>query len=322
LTRTHSPYQLPEVLGDVSRTVDALNTDELSQSLATMAETFSDTPPDLRLAVAGAARIAETVDKRDAQLRALLANAEKVTTVLAKRSDEIVRLVGDANSLLAQLRSQSAALDQISGNITRLAEQLKGFVNENRQQFGPVLDQLNIVLNILDSKKDKIQKSLTMLNRYALALGESLSSGPFFKTYIANLLPGQFLQPFIDAAFSDLGLDPNVLLPSELSDPGTGQPATPALPLPYPRTGQGGEPRLTLPDAITGNPGDPRYPYREPLPAPSPGGPPPGPPAVPPGGSPTAPTPSPVYVPAPNEVAPQANSDPAVHGQAAQGGTR
>jgi phospholipid/cholesterol/gamma-HCH transport system substrate-binding protein len=92
-------------------------------------------------------------------------------------------------------------------------------------------------------------------------------------------LPGQFVQPFIDAAFSDLGLDPNVLLPSDRTDPQTGQPGTPALPVPFPRTGQGGEPALNLPDAITGKPGDPRYPYREPLPAPPPGGPPPGPPA-------------------------------------------
>jgi hypothetical protein len=72
---------------------------------------------------------------------------------------------------------------------------------------------------------------------------------------------GQFVQPFIDAAFSDLGVDPNVLLPSQLTDPETGQPGTPALPMPYPRTGQGGEPSLTVPDAITGNPGDARYPY-------------------------------------------------------------
>ena len=50
-----------------------------------------------------------------------------------------------------------------------------------------------------------------MLGNYAMSLGESVSSGPFFKSYIANLLPGQFVQPFIDAAFSDLGLDPNVL---------------------------------------------------------------------------------------------------------------
>jgi hypothetical protein len=81
-----------------------------------------------------------------------------------------------------------------------------------------------------------------------------------------------------------LGLDPNVLAPSQLVEPGVGQPATPALPVPFPRTGQGGDPRLTLPDAIIGNPGDQGcgppgvplpgptgcYPYREPLPAPAP----------------------------------------------------
>ena len=124
---------------------------------------------------------------------------------------------------------------------------------------------------------------------------------------MVNLLPGQFVQPFVDAAFSDLGLDPNVLLPSERTDPQVGQPGTPALPVPYPRTGQGGEPHLTLPDAITGNPGDPRYPYREPLPAPPPGGPPPGPPAPSPPelASTPEPTPSPVFVPAPGEEIPR-----------------
>ena len=104
-----------------------------------------------------------------------------------------------------------------------------------------------------------------------MSLGESVSSGPFFKAYIANLLPGQFVQPFVDAAFSDLGLDPQrvVALATHRS---AGRPAgTPPLPVPYPRTGQGGQPNLNLPDAITGNPGDPRYPYREPLPAPPPG---------------------------------------------------
>jgi len=49
-----------------------------------------------------------------------------------------------------------------------------------------------------------------------------------------------------DAAFSDLGLDPATLSPSQRVDPQTGQPAIRHFPVPYPRTGQGGEPRLTL----------------------------------------------------------------------------
>ncbi|MET0702486.1 MAG: MCE family protein [Mycobacterium sp.] len=293
LSRTVSPYQLPDALADLATTISGLDTNQLSDSLSTLSQTFADTPADLQQAVQGVARFAATINSRDTQLRSLLDNAAKVTGVLAKRTDAIVGLVHDTNALLAQLRTQSEAIDRIWTSISAVAQQLKAFIAENRQQLKPALDKLNGVLAIVDNRKERLQQAVKLLNSYAMSLGESVSSGPFFKAYIANLLPGQFVQPFVDAAFSDLGLDPNVLAPSQRVDPQTGQPGTPALPVPYPRTGQGGEPHLNLPDAITGNPGDPRYPYREPLPAPPPGGPPPGPPAsVGP-----EPTPSPVLVP-------------------------
>jgi phospholipid/cholesterol/gamma-HCH transport system substrate-binding protein len=318
LDRTTSPYQLPDALGELATTISGLNTNQLSDSLRVLSDTFADTPPQLRIAVEGVARFSDTLNQRDAQLRGLLTNANKATTVLADRSNQIVSLIANSNSLLAELETQSAAIDQISGNISALSQQLHGFIGENRDTMKPALDKLNGVLTIIDNRKERVQKSIQLLTQYSMSLGESVGSGPFFKTYVANLLPGQFLQPFIDAAFSDLGLDPNTKLPSELTDPQIGQPGTPALPVPFPRTGQGGEPRLTIPDAITGNPGDQGcgppgiplpgptgcYPYREPPPAPPPGGPPPGPPAPAPPGlqSTPLPTPSPVMEPAPGEV--------------------
>lgn len=304
LERTTSPYQLPDALGDLATAISGLDTNRLSESLAVLADTFSGTAPDLKVAVAGVARFSATLNDRDAQLRNLLAEANKATTVLSRRSDEIVRLVADSNALLAQLQGQSRALDRISTDIAAASRQIKGFIADNRQTLKPTPDKLDEALGIVDKRKERIQLAIKRFDQYALSLGESMSSGPWFNFYIANLIPGQFLQPFVDAAFSDLGLDPNVLLPSQLTDPQVGQPGTPPLPVPYPRTGQGGEPRLNLPDAITGNPGDPRYPYREPPPAPPPGGPPPGPPALAPGQTappPAPPSPSPVYVPAPGE---------------------
>jgi phospholipid/cholesterol/gamma-HCH transport system substrate-binding protein len=320
IDRTTSPYQLPDALGDVTTAIAGLNTTQLSESLATLAQTFSDTPEELQVAVQGVARFAQTLNERDANLRKLLENANKATGVLAKRTDEVVSLVRDTNALLAELRTQSAALDQIWYSVSAAAQQLKGFIEENREELRPALDKLNGVLTIIDNRKERLQLAVKGLGTYAMSLGESIGSGPFFKAYVVNLLPGQFVQPFIDAAFSDLGLDPATLPPSQLTDPQTGQPGTPALPVPYPRTGQGGDPHLTLPDAITGNPGDQGcgppglplpgptgcYPYREPLPAPPPGGPPPGPPAASPPGlqSTPEPTPAPVYVPAPGEAPP------------------
>ena len=302
IERTMSAYQLPDAIGDLTMTISGLDTSELSRSMDVLSNTFKDTPPALKVALEGVSRFSDTVNRRDDQLRRLLENANKTTAVLAERSDQVVSLVADTNALLATLQEQSAALDQISANISAFARELKGFIADNRDTFKPAIDKLNGVLSIVDNRKADVQKTIKQLNGYIMSLGESASGGPFFKAYISNLLPGQFVQPFVDAAFSDLGLDPNVLLPSQRTDPQVGQPGTPALPVPYPRTGQGGEPRLTIPDAITGNeddqqcgppgvplPGPGCYPYREPPPAPPPGGPPPGPPAASPTPVPSAP---------------------------------
>lgn len=279
--RTTPAYQLTDAVGKLTTTLGDLDTGQLADSMRVLSQTFADTPADLQLAVAGMTRFSRTLNERDQHLRDLLANARKATTVLAERADQVVGLIADTNALLLELQKHRSALDHISGDLSVTARQLSGLVEDNRAQLRPALDKLNGVLAIIDNRKERVQKSITLLGGYLMSLGESVASGPFFKSYLANLIPGQFIQPFIDAAFSDLGLDPNVLLPSERTDPTVGQPATPALPVPFPRTGQGGEPHLSLPDAITGKPGDPRYPYREPLPAPPPGGPPPGPPAVP-----------------------------------------
>lgn len=284
--RTTSPYDLPDALGDLTAVISGLDTTQLSSALTTLAETFKDTPPDLKMALQGVARFSDTLDKRDATLRQLLADANKVTGVLAQRSEQIAGLVVNSNALLSELLSQRNSVDALMTNLTAVSRQVSAVVDDNRQQLKPAVDKLNGVLEILDNRRADLQRTLYLFRRYAMSFGEVLGSGPFFKASVVNLIPGQLAQPAIEAAFSDLGLDPNVLLPSELNDPAVGQPGTPPLPMPFPRTGQGGEPNLTLPDAITGKPGDPRYPYREPLPAPPPGGPPPGPPALgPEGGS-------------------------------------
>jgi phospholipid/cholesterol/gamma-HCH transport system substrate-binding protein len=322
LERTTPAYNLADALGDLSNVTAGLNTEQLSDSLSVLSNELSGTPPALRYAVQGLGRFSKTLADRDQQLRNLLKDANKVTTVLADRSDEILRLVRNANALLIELQAQSEAIDQISGNISAAAQQLKGFISENRQTLKPALDKLNGVLTILDNRKERIQKAIPMLNAFGAGLGESVSGAPGFKANVINLPPGQFIQPFIDAAFSDLGLDPATLPPTKINDPLVGQPATPPLPVPYPRTGQGGEPRTTIPGDITGNPGDRGdcplpvagcYPLKDEPPQPPPGGPPPGPPAVsPPGTEPTILPPGPVELPAPGQTPP--TQSPALQG--------
>ena len=224
-----------------------------------MANTFKETPPELRPALQGVARFSDTLNNRDAQLRSLLGNANKVSGVLGRRSQQIASLVADSNALLAALLDERDSLDALMNNLTAVSHQISGLVNDNRTQLKPALDKLNGVLEILDNRKEDLQRTLPKFKRYAMSFGEVLGSGPFFKAYVANLIPGQLGGPTIDARMYDRPLDPNQKLPSESVDPPTGTPPVPPEQAPHPIWSQ--------PPSPAPAPGPPPEPSSAPAPA-------------------------------------------------------
>ncbi|WP_156688078.1 MCE family protein [Mycobacterium sp. Marseille-P9652] len=234
LERTTSPYDLPVALGDLTTTISGLDTNQLSSALTTLAETFKETPDDLRPALQGVARFSQTLNNRDEQLRSLLGNANKVSGVLGRRSQQIAGLVANSNALLAALLDERDSIDALMNNLTAVSHQISGLVNDNRTQLKPALDKLNGVLEILDNRKEDLQQTLPKFKRYAMSFGEVLGSGPFFKAYVANLIPGQLGGPTLDARMYDRPLDPNQKLPSEAVDPPTGTPPVPPENAPHP----------------------------------------------------------------------------------------
>ena len=251
LERTTSPYELPDALGDLTTTISGLDTAQLSSALTTLANTFKETPPQLRPALEGVARFSDTLNNRDAQLRSLLANANQVSGVLGRRSQQIATLVSDSNALLAALLDERDSLDALMNNLSAVSHQISGLVDDNRTQLKPALDKLNGVLEILDNRKEDIQRTLPKFKRYAMSFGEVLGSGPFFKAYVANLIPGQIGGPVLDADMYDRFLDPNQKLPSEVVDPPTGSPPVPPENAPVPLWSQPPSPPPSTPPIRT-----------------------------------------------------------------------
>ena len=251
LERTHSPYDLPDALGDLTTTISGLDTTQLSSALTTLANTFKETPPDLKPALEGVARFSDTLNHRDAQLRSLLGNANKVSAVLGRRSQQIAGLVANSNALLAALLDERDSLQVLMNNLTAVSHQISGLVNDNRTQLKPALDKLNGVLEILDNRKEDLQATLPKFKRYAMSFGECLGSGPFFKAYVANLVPGQFGGMVLDADMYDRFLDPNQKLPSEAVDPPTGTPPVPPENAPVPLWSQPPSPPPSTPPLRT-----------------------------------------------------------------------
>lgn len=234
LERTTSPYDLPDALGDLTTQISGLDTTQLSTALTTLADTFKETPPNLRPALQGVARFSDTLNNRDAQLRSLLANANNVAGVLGRRSQQIATLVSNSNALLTALLAERDSIDALMNSLTSVSRQISGLVADNRTQLKPALDKLNGVLEILDNRKEDLQQTLPKFKRYAMSFGEVLGSGPFFKAYVANLIPGQLSGPILDSRMYDRYLDPNQQLPSQSIDPPTGSPPVPPEAAPVP----------------------------------------------------------------------------------------
>ncbi|WP_137723256.1 MCE family protein [Prescottella subtropica] len=198
LERTNSPYSLNDALGDLSSTVNDLDTGRLSDSLDAVSESLTDTPPELRTALDGVSRLSESINSRDESLKDLLARAESVTGILADRSDQINALMVDGNQLLGELDRRRNAISELITNISAVSRQLTGLVQDNEQQMKPTLDKLNSVVANLQDNKDNISRALDGLGPYARSLGEAVSSGPFFMAYVANFSVSAMTQTLVD----------------------------------------------------------------------------------------------------------------------------
>ncbi|MDJ0420093.1 MCE family protein [Rhodococcus opacus] len=269
LEHTSTPYLLTDALGDLSTTVSNLDTDQVTNALDTLSQTLDQTAPNLSAALDGVSRLSDTVGTRDQMVKDLFHNAESLTKVLGGRSEQINKLLLDSNTLFTALDQRRQAIDTLLVNLSAVTAQVASLVDDNEAQLRPVLDQLNSVTALLNERKDDVKKAILPASQYITSLGESVASGPFFKAYIMNLLPGQFLQPFIDAAFREQGVNPGTLNGQNQFPVTCGHNAAPGLtppghttPLPDPSTCpvQPGDPAAPAPAAAPAQPGPPALP--------------------------------------------------------------
>lgn len=208
LEKTSVPYSLTDALGDASKSIEELDTDQVSKALDEVSKTMDAAGPEVKGALDGITRLSKTLNDRDIALRDLMAKANDSTTVLGERSDQFVQLVNDGNTLFSALDQRKRALSDLIRNIDDLAIQLSGVVQDNEAQLGPALDKLEKVSDMLIRNKDDIDLALRRVGPYSTALGEAVASGPWFNAYVSNLAQPQYIQTLVH----DLApaIDPNV----------------------------------------------------------------------------------------------------------------
>jgi phospholipid/cholesterol/gamma-HCH transport system substrate-binding protein len=195
LARTASPLDVVDAFNGLSNTVDQLDTKQLATSLSTLADTFRDTPDDVKGALTGLSRLSTTIASRDDQIKQLLAGTRNLSTVLADRSGDVEKLLSDGNLLLAELQRRQDAIANLLDGTRKLSVQLSGLVADNSDQLRPTLETLSRVVEVLQRNQDNLADTLENEATFVRLFANAVGNGRWFDSYLCGLLPTPSIGP-------------------------------------------------------------------------------------------------------------------------------
>lgn len=187
--RTSSPFDVVEAFEGLASTSEQIDTDRLAESLTTLADLTRNTPEEFRGALSGLSRLSANVAEKDAQLNNLLVNLERVSTVLDERDQDIIQLMQDSDVLFRALVARRDAVHELLVSSTTLSRELTALIRQSRADLAPALAHLENVVAVLNKNEDNLDSSLRLMAPFYRVFANTLGTGPWFDTWIANFPP-------------------------------------------------------------------------------------------------------------------------------------
>jgi phospholipid/cholesterol/gamma-HCH transport system substrate-binding protein len=187
--RTSSPFDVVEAFEGLASTSEQIDTDQLAESLTTLADLTRNTPEEFRGALDGLSRLSSNVAAKDEQLNTLLVNLERVSTVLDERDQDIVKLMEDSDVLFRALVARREAVHDLLVSSTTLSQELTRLIDQSREDLAPALAHLENVVAVLNKNEDNLDSSLRLMAPFYRVFANTLGTGPWFDTWISNFPP-------------------------------------------------------------------------------------------------------------------------------------
>lgn len=187
--RTSSPFDVVEAFEGLASTSEQIDTDQLAESLTTLADLTRNTPEEFRGALTGLSRLSANVAAKDEQLNTLLQNLERVSKVLDARDEDIIALMQDSDVLFRALVARREAVHDLLVSSTTLSKELTALIEQSRADLKPALAHLENVVAVLNKNEDNLDSSLRLMAPFYRVFANTLGTGPWFDTWIANFPP-------------------------------------------------------------------------------------------------------------------------------------
>jgi len=187
--RTESPYDVVDAFTDLADTAGAIDTDQLSNALTTMADLTRSTPEEFRSALGGMSRLSKNLAAKEHRIDTLLKNLDRVTTVLGDRDQDIIALMKSADVLFRALVKRRQDVHRLLTTTVTLSKELRLLIKQSDADLKPALDHMENVLAVLTKNEENLDNGLRLMAPFYRVFANVLGNGPWFDIYIQNLPP-------------------------------------------------------------------------------------------------------------------------------------
>lgn len=189
LDQTKVPFDLQAVLDEGTPLVQEFDIKMIERSLAQLATTFEATGGELGPALSGVQKLSQVMATRSDDLGELLRAARTVTRQLTSSGGDILTLMKQADLIFDTLRARRVTIRALLRDLHQLSTEVNGFMDDVKDDVGPLLKDLDSVLGTLKKHDKSLQETIRSFKLSARYFANATGSGPWANLYAPGLLP-------------------------------------------------------------------------------------------------------------------------------------
>lgn len=189
LAQTRVPFNLQDVINETGDLSQKLNVDTIRKALNTVAKTMDASREEFIPALKGISELSEMFANRSDDLGTLLESTSTFSEQLANSSDDITVLMKQANVLMGELLTRRQAIHNLLVDLRAIGTQLTTLMKENRDEIGPMLDNLNTTITLLTRNHAKLGQVAELLGPTARYFANATGAGSWLDQYMPGATP-------------------------------------------------------------------------------------------------------------------------------------
>lgn len=183
VSQTRVPFNLQDVIEEGTPEVNEYDVVAIEKALGEMSKVLTVAGDDVKPALQQVGRLADLVATRSEDLGDLLAAASDVSQQLTESSDDIIALMKASDLILDTLNQRRDAIHTLLTDLATLGTQLNGVIKDNRADLGPILRDLNLVIETLTKHEKSLGLAVDNLAVAGRYVANATGGGPFVNLY-------------------------------------------------------------------------------------------------------------------------------------------